>query len=280
MSIKIRKAAWAGQFYPARPELLEKTIKDYLDSVPVEQHGWRIVGLIAPHAGYAYSGKTAAAAYRQILHASYETVVLLSPSHAAFIGGVSVFDGDYYETPLGKVTVDSHAAALLAECSSRIIMGQAGHVGAGEREEHALEVQLPFLQVVLNQFSIVPLVFHDNSWENCRNLGEAIFETFDPLTTLIIASSDLYHGSSYDQCVRQDATTLMSIENDAAETFCNLALTDDVMACGAGPITVLKYVAEKWGAQPPRIIARTNSSDVVGKERGYVVGYAAAIVVK
>ena len=279
MSMKIRHAAWAGQFYPAHPELLEQTIKDYLNSVPVVQHG-RIVGLIAPHAGYAYSGKTAAAAYRQILHASYETAVLLSPSHAAFIDGVSVFDGDFYETPLGKIAVDVDTAVKLAECSPSIMRGKAGHVGEGEREEHALEVQLPFLQVVLKNFAIVPLVFHDYSWENCRQLGEAIFQTFDPSTTLIVASSDLYHGSSYDQCIRQDASTLMSIENDNAETFCDLAMTDEVMACGAGPIAVLKYVAEKWGAQLPRIIARTNSADVVGNEHGYVVGYAAAIVVK
>jgi MEMO1 family protein len=277
--MKVRHAAWAGQFYPARPELLEQTINEYLDSVPVVQHGGNIVGLIAPHAGYAFSGKTAAAAYRQIQHELYRTVVLLSPSHAAFIDGVSVFDGDFYETPLGKIAVDVDASAKLAECSPGIIRGKAGHIG-GEREEHALEVQLPFLQVVLDNFTIVPLVFHDYSWGNCRQLGEAIFQTFDPSTTLIIASSDLYHGSSYSQCIRQDASTLMSIENDAAETFCALALTDEVMACGAGPIAVLKYVMEKWGAQRPRIIARTNSADVVGNEHGYVVGYAAAIVVK
>jgi MEMO1 family protein len=277
--MKVRHAAWAGQFYPARPELLVQMIKDYLDSVPVVQHG-RIVGLIAPHAGYAYSGKTAAVAYRQIQHESYTTVVLLSPSHAAFIDGVSVFDGDSYETPLGKIAIDVDTAIKLEDLSPNIVRGKAGHVGEGEREEHALEVQLPFLQVVLKNFSIVPLVFHDYSWENCQHLGDALAETCDPETTLIVASSDLYHGSSYNQCLRQDASTLMSIENDAAETFCAMALTDDVMACGAGPIAVLKYVTEKWGAQRPRVIARTNSADVVGNEHGYVVGYAAAIVDK
>jgi MEMO1 family protein len=279
MSIKIRHAAWAGQFYPARPEHLEQTINDYLGSAPAAQHDGRILGLIAPHAGYIYSGKTAAAAYRQILHESYQTVVLLSPSHAALIDGVSVFNGDFYETPLGKVAVDARAARL-AEHNLRITLGTLGHIGAGERAEHALEVQLPFLQVTLSRFSIVPVVFHDNSWENCRQLGDAVVETFDPATTLIVASSDLYHGSSYDQCLRQDALTLRSIENDDAKKFCELALKDEVMACGAGPITVLKYVTEKWGAQRPRIITRTNSADAVGNEHGYVVGYAAAIVVK
>ena len=276
MSAKIRHAAWAGQFYPGRADQLRLMIREYLDAAP-ETHG-RIVGVIAPHAGYVYSGKTAAVAYRQLQGSTHENVVLLSPSHAAFIEGVSVFDGDFYETPLGAVPVNRSAVAELTARSSNITAGEAGHINRVGREEHALEVQLPFLQMVLSQFRIVPVVFHDYSWENCRRLAEAIVAVFDPQTTLLVASSDLYHGNSYEECLRQDTVTLSSIENDAAEAFCARAAAGEVMACGAGPIAVAKYAAEQWSALPPRVVARTNSADVVGNEHGYVVGYAAVVI--
>lgn len=277
MSVKTRRAAWAGQFYPAQADHLRSMIRAYLDAVTVTTYG-RIVGVVAPHAGYVYSGKTAAVAYRRLQGAAYENAVLLSPSHAAFIEGVSAFDGDFYETPLGAVPVNRSAVAELSACSSNITAGEVGHIGRVGREEHALEVQLPFLQTVLSQFRIVPLVFHDYSWENCRRLAEAIVSVFDPQKTLLVASSDLYHGHSYEECRRQDAATLLSLENDAAEAFCGRAAAGEVMACGAGPITVVKHVAELWGASPPCVVARTNSADVVGNEHGYVVGYAAAVI--
>ncbi|MBN1464536.1 AmmeMemoRadiSam system protein B [candidate division KSB1 bacterium] len=276
--MRIRHAAWADQFYPGTPEELRATISSYLQ---VEKHAFaaRIIGIISPHAGYAYSGRTAAVAYRQIEGESYETVVLLAPSHGAYIEGVSAYHGDYYETPLGDVPVDVAAVQRLAAAAGNVHVGQKGHESQTDRAEHSLEVQLPFLQIVLDDFSIVPLVFHDYSWDNCQRLGDAIASTFAAATTLLVASSDLYHGQSYEECRRMDEATLASVENDSPEQFCRNAARQAVMACGAGPITVLKRVAEEWGASQPRVLARTNSADVTGVQRGYVVGYAAAVSV-
>ncbi|MBN1480997.1 AmmeMemoRadiSam system protein B [candidate division KSB1 bacterium] len=277
--MRVRHAAWADQFYPGNADQLKQIINSYLQMS--EKLGFeRIVGLVSPHAGYVFSGRTAALAYKQIQGKKYATVVLIAPSHGAFIDGVSAFNGDCYETPLGRVPVDEPGVTTLADAASNIHMSSTGHESMGDRAEHSLEVQLPFLQMVLHDFKIVPLVFHDYSWDNCRQLGEAVATVFDPDHTLIVASSDLYHGHSYSECQRMDDATLHSMENDSPIQFCFSSNNQKVMACGAGPITALKIIAEKWGAQQPQVIARSNSADVTGAKGGYVVGYAAAVAVK
>lgn len=275
----VRHAAWADQFYPGNAGQLKQMVNSYLQMS--EQHNFEhIVGIISPHAGYVFSGRTAAAAYKQIEGKKYANVVVIAPSHGAFIDGVSAYHGDYYETPLGRVAVDVKAVKSLADAASNIHISSTGHEASTDRAEHSLEVQLPFLQMVLHDFKIVPLVFHDYGWENCRQLGETVAAFFDPVDTLIIASSDLYHGQSYQECRRTDDATLHSIEHDTPMQFCYNSNKQHVMACGAGPITALKIIAEKWEARQPQVIARTNSADVTGSKSGYVVGYAAAVVVK
>lgn len=277
--MQVRHAAWADQFYPGKPDRLRLVIKSYLEHV--ETFDFKsVLGLMAPHAGYVYSGPTAAAAYNQIKDNDYETVVLLAPSHSTFIDGVSVYGGDFYETPLGSVPVHVDAVSKLADSAMNIHISDSGHESLSDRAEHSLEVQLPFLQTVLRDFKIVPLVFHDYTWDNCRQLGEAIAETFDSDKTLIVASTDLYHGQSYEECQESDDATLNSIENDSPIQFCFNSNNHKVMACGAGPVTVLKIVADRWCAKQPRVIARTNSADVTGNQGGYVVGYAAAVAAK
>jgi AmmeMemoRadiSam system protein B len=120
----------------------------------------------------------------------------------------------------------------------------------------------------------------DYSWENCKQAGEAIAKEFRVDETLIVASSDLYHGQSYEECNKTDDATLKSLEMDSPIQFCYNSNNHKIMACGAGPIAVLKLVAEQWGAQQPNVIARTNSADVTGSRSGYVVGYAAAVSAK
>ncbi|RPH93320.1 MAG: AmmeMemoRadiSam system protein B [Calditrichaeota bacterium] len=278
--MKTRPAAWAGQFYPDDPHELERTVQEYLTLSHLNPHEGKVIGLFVPHAGYIYSGKTAAAGYRQLGGSSYTTVVVMAPSHTAYIDGVSIFDGDFYETPLGLLPVDKSAAAKLAGADKNLKLGEIGHMARGGRAEHALEVQLPFLQMTLTEFQLLPLVFQDFTWTNCQRLGHALASHLDPETTLFVASSDLYHGRSYDACVRSDQVTLASIENDSAEQFCQRAQSGGAMACGAGPITVLKILAELWNAQGPRVIARTNSAKETGEMHDYVVGYAAGIIVQ
>ncbi len=278
--MKIRHPAWAGQFYPAGAASLQQMIDSYLMLTKPKEGVGRVVGLVSPHAGYTFSGRTAAAAYNRVKGERYGVVIVIAPSHGAFIDGVSVYDGDFYETPLGQIPVDKAACAALAERAANVHLSDAGHDTMNDRAEHSLEVQLPFLQVVLQDFQLVPLVFHDYSWENCRQLGEAIADVFDPDDVLIVASTDLYHGYSYEECRRKDDATLAAIEKESAIDFCYGANNGKYAACGAGPVTALKLAGEKWGLGAPRVIARTNSADVTGSAGGYVVGYAVAILEK
>ncbi len=278
--MRVRQAAWAGQFYPAGREQLSQMLDSYFKmATPVDKNG-KVMGLIAPHAGYTFSGRTAATAYRQLETNDYNTVVVLAPSHTVYINGASVYSGDAYATPFGEIPVDKPAANALEAAASNIHLGEIGHELDGDRAEHSLEVQLPFLQKSLSEFQLLPIVFHDYSWNNCRQLAKALKQTLDPEQTLLVASSDLYHGHSYDECLQQDEATLNSVEQDSPETFCYGANSGEFMACGAGPITVLKMVAEEWNAGQPRVLEHTNSADVTGSRAGYVVGYAAAIAVR
>ena len=276
--MKIRHPAWAGQFYPASAPLLRQEISSYLEMAPAIEDSGRIVGIISPHAGYVYSGRTAAKAYKQIAGKDCRTVIIIAPSHGAAINGVSAYDGDYYESPLGRIPVDGEAVQKLASYGDFIQLGDAGHEPLGDRAEHSLEVQLPLLQSVIEGFSLVPLVFHNYSWDNCRQLGNAIADVFDPTKVLIVASTDLYHGYSHEQCKAMDAATLNAIENESAVDFCYGANNEKYMACGAGPVSALKLVGELWNLNMPKVIAQTNSAEVTGAKSGYVVGYAAVLL--
>ena len=276
--MKVRHPAWAGQFYPASVDLLKQEIASYLELAPSFDFSGRIVGIMSPHAGYVYSGRTAATAYKQIAGQTYETVVIMAPSHSAPIVGVSAYDGDYYESPLGRIPVDVEAVQQLARRTDTIHVSGVGHDPMNDGAEHSIEVQLPLIQSVIKDFSLVPLVFHDYNWDNCRLLGEAIAEVFDPKSVLVVASTDLYHGHSYEECQTSDESTLRAIEEKSAIDFCYGANSDEYKACGAGPVTALKVAGEKWGLKPPKVIAQTNSADVTGAKGGYVVGYAAAVL--
>ena len=175
-----------GTFYPADQNVLRQGINDLLERVPHTKVEGSIAGIIVPHAGLAYSGATAAFAYSMLRNSSFSRVVIVSPSHKEYFNGISVFSGSSYSTPLGRVEVDQVFRDRILSQSSRIEASDAGH-----GEEHAIEVQLPFLQTVLNAFTIVPIVMGDQRREYCYELGEALASTVDHKSTLLVASTDL-----------------------------------------------------------------------------------------
>jgi AmmeMemoRadiSam system protein B/AmmeMemoRadiSam system protein A len=245
-----------------------------LERAPAVSIDGDVCALIAPHAGYVYSGSTAALAYKQVVGRAFEAVVVIAPSHQEDFPGVSVYRGDAYLTPLGVVPVARNLIERLVKQDECIHVMDAGH-----RDEHALEVQLPFLQVALGRcLSIVPIVMADRSQKICRRLGEAIAEAAEGKTLLIIASSDLYHGYSYDACVQSDTLTLAGIEAFDPEGFCEGLERGRYQACGGGPITAALIAAREMGANSVKILHSINSNDVIGERGGYVVGYGAAVV--
>jgi len=271
---KIRPPAWAGAFYPADPFELRQQVQkllDEVDPVHVSGHLW---GLIVPHAGYVYSGRTAAHGYRLVQGQKLKTVFVLAPSHAEWFNGVAVYGGDEYTTPLGSVTVDQVKVKALTDRSDLISISESGHRVRGDRAEHSLEVQLPFLQVALAEpFRLVAIVFHDYRASVCKALGLALASVIED-TDLMVASTDLYHGYSYDECRRSDDATLQAMMAFDPDAFCAAIEAETVQACGAGPVAALLYAAKEKKADKVQLLHQTNSADVTGTHGGWTVGYA------
>jgi len=279
---KVRSAGVAGSFYPADAVELTAMMDAMLSSVatriPVVQ-GF-IVGVVAPHAGYVYSGPVAACVYAALQGRSYARVVVLSPSHYQGFGFTSVFDGDAYETPLGQLFVDKEFCRKLTQMDPSIRFSESGHGHLPQGSEHALEVQLPWLQHVLGSFTLVPIVMGDQSYQGCRALGVALAKLISTEEdTLIVASSDLSHFHTHNEAVRMDHKALNAME---LWDYLSMARNFESRvweACGGGPIVATMIAAERLGAQQAQVLKYAHSGNVSGDfER--VVGYGAALFVR
>ena len=238
-----------------------------------------LVALISPHAGYVFSGSVAAHSYALLKGRRIERVVVIAPSHYEAFPFSAVYDGAAYMTPLGRVPVDQAFAAQLAKSGGLIRLSSRGHTVSGERSEHALEVQLPFLQRALGQFQLVPVVMGDQSYEACRALGRALAKMIHGQETLIVASSDLSHYHPYDDAVRMDHKTLKAIEEWDYLSMLRNFEQRIWEACGGGPIVATMIAAERLGAGDARILKYANSGDVTG-DRSRVVGYGAVALLR
>ena len=275
---KIRPPAVAGSFYPADPKELASTIDGFLAKAAPPSID-NVVALVAPHAGYVYSGPVAAYSYALLKGKKFDRVVVIAPSHYEAFGFASVYDGAAYTTPFGQVPVDQAFAAKLAKASPLIKLSGAGHTPTADRPEHSIEVQLPFLQRVLGQFQLVPVIVGDQSYEVCRALGVALAKLVAGTNTLILASSDLSHYHTYDQASAEDHKTLNAI---AEYDYFDLARNLDLRvweACGGGPIVATMIAAERLGATQAKVLHYANTGDVTG-DHSRVVGYGAVALVK
>jgi AmmeMemoRadiSam system protein B len=255
----IRPAAVAGTFYPDDPQELDQQVSDYLEHAS-ESAGVPPKAIIAPHAGYIYSGPVAAAAYARIapLRHIVRRVVLLGPCHRVAIDGLALPTADAFATPLGIVPVDREACAQIAA------LPQVHVFDPTHRDEHGLEVHLPFLQRVLEDFAIVPLVVGEAS---DGEIAEVLEQLWGGPETLIVISSDLSHYHDYHTAQALDTATSNAIE----------ALDPDGIgphdACGRHPVRGLLRVAARRGMAVATLDLR-NSGDTAGS-RDSVVGYGA-----
>ncbi|MGD8305861.1 MAG: AmmeMemoRadiSam system protein B [Ignavibacteria bacterium] len=267
----IRFATVAGLFYPDDKEQLRNHINSFLqDAEPVIKPE-NIFGIVSPHAGYTYSGNTAAYVYNLIKGKKFKRVIIISPSHSEYFPGVSVYEGDAYETPLGLLEVDREFADKLVTKTKSIYNGVEGH-----RKEHALEVQLPFLQVVLKDFKIVPLVMGDQSRKLIDELAAKLAENVDD-ETLIVSSSDMSHFYSKSQANKLDSVVEKRINNYDFEGLQNDLELRNTEACGGGPIVVLMKTASLKNIKNSKVVHRSDSGDVSGDNQE-VVGYLSAVL--
>ncbi|RPI63648.1 MAG: AmmeMemoRadiSam system protein B [Ignavibacteriales bacterium] len=271
--MRIRHQQVAGYFYPADKDKLQKDIALMLQVAKPEKAFNNIFGIVSPHAGYMYSGKTAAFAYNLLKDKFYKTVIIISPSHAEYFPGISIFDGDAYETPLGIVEIDQVMVDMLVENNKIIFRGIQGH-----RKEHALEVQIPFLQTVLKNFKIVPIVMGDQSKMFVDELAEKISKVVDA-NTLVVASSDMSHFYSSEEAERLDSVVEKRINDFDFEQLLKDLDDHECEACGGGPIAVMMKTASLKNIDKSLVISRSDSGDVTG-DKSEVVGYLSAVVYK
>jgi hypothetical protein len=276
---KVREAGVAGSFYPADPTALTAMMDGMLAGAATPPVKDPILAVVAPHAGYQYSGPVAAYTYAQLKGRTYARVVVIAPSHFESFDYTSIYDGDAYATPLGTIPVDKAFAAKLAKMSSTLRLSGHGHVPTAAGAEHAIEVQLPWLQRVLGHFELVPIVMGDQSYENSRALGVALSKLIQDGDTLIVASSDLSHYHPYNEAVQIDHKTLHALEAWDYFSMSRNFQTRVWEACGGAPIVAAMIAAERMGANQAQVLKYANSGDTSG-DHSRVVGYSADIFVK
>jgi AmmeMemoRadiSam system protein B len=257
----IRQPAVAGTFYPANPEKLQTMVNDFLNTVKSTEKLPK--AMIVPHAGYIYSGACAATAYARLKNNAdkVKRVVLLGPAHHVSFKGLALSRAEFFNTPLGKIPVDTAAVRNL------LALPFVGYLDEAHHLEHSLEVQLPFLQTVLPAFSLVPIVAGEATAEQVAQVLEMFYDDAD---TLLVISSDLSHYHDYATAQRLDRETSDKIENLQYQQL------DVESACGRVGVRGLMALAQKKSLQIKNIDLR-NSGDTAGtKER--VVGYGTYII--
>ncbi len=279
MDQTVRQPAVAGQFYTANPAALEKEILAYLAAAHPPSTGGDPIALVAPHAGYQYSGQVAAYAYKLVAGRSYDAVVVISPSHTEYFSHASVFPGGAYLTPLGEIPVDAELAKLIASKGSLVRLDSRGHeTRPRQRSEHALEVQLPFLQVALGDFKLVPIVLGDQSAPVVEALGNALGTALRGKNALIVASTDLSHFHDDAEAKQLDGEFQKRLALFDPDALLAPLSSGSVEACGGGPVVAAMIAARALGATKCVILRYANSGDVTG-DRSSVVGYLAAAMV-
>ncbi|HOX27188.1 MAG TPA: AmmeMemoRadiSam system protein B [Candidatus Krumholzibacteria bacterium] len=277
----VRAPAVAGRFYEEDAARLRAGVEALLrDAIPAR--GGEPIGLLAPHAGYVFSGQLAADAWRQVQDRDVDVVVILGTNHTvAPFRGAAVFTGQGLRTPLGTVPVDRGLAARVVEASGGLIAANAD----AHRREHSIEVQLPFLQAALPGARVLPLVVGTTDPETCRRLGEVLADALRDCRPVIVASSDLCHYP--------DAATAVAVDSEVLAAAASLAPAElvrtvtaaerrrlpglDTCACGEGALLVMLHAARGLGANHATVLDRVHSGDTALGEPGRVVGYGALV---
>jgi len=270
----VRHSAIAGSWYPGDARQLEAMIEGFLSEVPEQPLQGELVGLVAPHAGYVYSGQVAAYAYAQLRERAFSRVVVVSPMHRVYSGRFAVTNKAYYETPLGLVPVDQDMVRSIER-----------HVRLNRTSsdmEHSLEIQLPFLQHILGDLRLTPIMMGDQDWSSITALGQALYESIAGSgngQVLLVASTDLSHFHPYDVARQLDRRVIDHITAYDPEGLASALARHECEACGGGPVAAVMVAAQHLGANHAVLLQYMNSGDVTG-DRSSVVGYASAALLR
>lgn len=267
---QVRESILSGTWYPGDAIRLRQTIADFLHRVPDHENPGRIVALISPHAGYAYSGQVAAYAYKLLEKEKIDTVVVVAPSHHHRFDGVAVYDRGGFRTPMGLVALDD---AMIREITQKDT--SVRFIPEAHDREHSLEIQLPFIQTVMPDAKLVPLVMGGQGMADCERLAETLSDCARGKSVLLIASSDLSHFHPAEKAGALDQQVARHVQRmDAAGLHADLA-KGRCEACGGGPMVTVMLAAQKLGANTSAVLIMADSGDITGNKTS-VVGYMAA----
>lgn len=276
----IRKPAVAGLFYEKEPEMLRKQIewcfKHNLGpgSIPEIGNKRTIKGVVAPHAGYVYSGPVAAHSYYDIAEDGFpETYIVLCPNHTGLGSGVSTMNHGAWETPLGQVEIDGAFADLLIEKTGIMDSNPDAHL-----REHSAEVQLPFLQYLNPEFKFVPVTMWMQDLQTSMEIGVSIAEAAEELNrdVIVIASTDFTHYQPKKQAYIQDMQVIDAIKAMDEKRMMNVVAEQNVTMCGYGPVAATMVAVKQMGATSSELKKYATSGDTTG-DNSSVVAYASMV---
>jgi MEMO1 family protein len=277
MGAVVRRAAVAGSWYPGTAGAIAQEVDLYLEAArPVPGQG-RLVGLVSPHAGLRYSGPVAAHGYALLRvlalrpgHANF-TAVLVGPSHRAAFDGVAAHARGAWETPLGRAPIDEELAQALLDAGPVVFEDPDVH-----RDEHSLEMQMPFLQRLVPGLRIVPLLMGSQSREEVDALATALAKALAGHEALLVASSDLSHYQPAAVANRADAAVVDEVGRFDEEALMTRLETRHNVACGGGPVVAVMKAARALGADRATVLRYGDSGDVGERDKSHVVGYLSA----
>lgn len=264
----IRKPAQAGVFYPANKNELNNQLSQFIKEARKEE----VKGIVVPHAGYIYSGKVSGAVYSRIKQ--YPVYIIIGPNHTGLGAPVSLMSEGEWEMPAGKVKINSQLSKKILEKIKFVEDDINAHI-----YEHSIEVQLPFLQYLREDFSFVPIVLGDYRLSTIEKLGEGLAEIVKNFgeETLIIASSDMSHYEPDEVAREKDKQAIDKILNLEPAGLLEIVKTKQISMCGVGPVATMLFAAKKLGAKEAELVSYQTSGQISG-DYSAVVGYAGIIV--
>ena len=274
----IRPSPIAGTWYPGNPQKLRASVEGYLAAATVPELPGEVVGLVVPHAGHIYSGPVAAHAFNAIKSKQFDIVVIVSPSHQYYREAILTSAHQAYATPLGTIPIDKPLVVAISQHISQAL--GFGMEPIANDEEHSLEIELPFLQVVLKQpFSLVPVMLRDQSPSTAHALADAIAGNIKGKNVLLIASSDLSHFHSETQANRLDQVILDQVADFNPDGLYAVHAAGAGEACGLGAIATILWASCSLGADHVQVLNHNTSAAITGDTHS-VVGYGAAVITR